>query len=190
MTKAKSEAAFQEYLDEREPALQRLREALAADGQDPDVLLDGSIESLVPLWRWILADLTRADDPGATDTSNVPREQRHSWARYGYETVWELSLESLFLLDGLVSYLGDVVQQRAPEARWEIPHHRIKRYHLNKHRGPGQRHRSGPQPSPRFAEGPRLQQHHGLPRVPRRHDGQLHTRPYRTAEPRRPAGLG
>jgi hypothetical protein len=133
MTKAKSEAAFQEYLDERGPALQRLREALAADGQDPDVLLDGSIESLVPLWRWILADLTRADDPGATDTSSVPREQRHSWARYGYETVWELSLESLFLLDGLVSYLGDVVQQRAPEARWEIAHHRIKRYHLNKH---------------------------------------------------------
>lgn len=44
-----------------------------------------------------------------------------------------LSLESLFLLDGLVSYLGDVVQQRAPEARWEIARHRIKRYHLNNH---------------------------------------------------------
>lgn len=42
-------------------------------------------------------------------------------------------MKSLFLIDGLVSYLGDVVQQHAPETRWEIAHHRIKRYHLNKH---------------------------------------------------------
>ncbi|APX03199.1 hypothetical protein [Arthrobacter sp. QXT-31] len=133
MTKKQSEAAFHEYLEERVPALERLRGSLAADGQDPDALLDGSVESLVPLWRWILAHLTRADDPAATDTTSVPREQWPSWARYGGETVGKLSLESLFLLDGLVSYLGDVVQQRAPGARWEIAHHRIKRYHLNKH---------------------------------------------------------
>lgn len=133
MTKAQSEAAFQEYLDERGPALERLRETLVADGEDPDVLLDGSIESMIPLWRWILAHLTRAGDPGATDTTSVPREQWPSWARYSYETVGELSLESLFLLDGLVSYLGDVVQQHAPEARWEIAHHRIKRYVYNNH---------------------------------------------------------
>ncbi|WLQ06117.1 hypothetical protein [Arthrobacter oryzae] len=133
MTKKQAEAAFQEYLDERGPALERLREALAADGQAPDVVLDGTVESLVPLWRWILAHLTVADAPGATDTTSVPREQWPSWARYGGETVGKLSLESLVLLDGLVSYLGDVVQQRAPEARWAVAHHRIKRYHLNKH---------------------------------------------------------
>jgi hypothetical protein len=44
-----------------------------------------------------------------------------------------LSMESLLLLDGLVSYLGAAVQERAPEARWEIARHRIKRYHLNNH---------------------------------------------------------
>ena len=106
MTKKQSEAAYQEYLDERAPALERLWEALAADGQDPDVLLDGSVESLVPLWRWILAHLTRADDPGATDTTSVPREQWPAWARHEYEVMHSLSLESLFLLAGLVSYLG------------------------------------------------------------------------------------
>lgn len=42
-----------------------------------------------------------------------------------------LSMESLLLLDGLVYYLGAVVKERAPEARWEIARHRIKRYHLN-----------------------------------------------------------
>ena len=134
MTKKQSEAAFREYLDERGPALDRLREALAADGQDPDAVLDGTIESLVPLWRWILANLTVFGAPGGgTDPNSVPREQWPSWARHEYEVMHSLSLESLFLLDGLVSYLGDVVQQHAPEARWEIAHHRIKRYNLNKH---------------------------------------------------------
>lgn len=134
MTKKQAEAAFQEYSNERGPALQRLRQALQADGQDPDALLDGSVESLVPLWRWILAHLTMFDAPGgATDPNSEPREVWPSWARHEYEVMHALSLESLLLLDGLVSYLGDVVQQQAPEARWEIAHHRIKRYHLNKH---------------------------------------------------------
>jgi hypothetical protein len=45
----------------------------------------------------------------------------------------DLSLESLTLLDGLVSYLADVVQERAPLARWEFARHRNKGYLLNKH---------------------------------------------------------
>jgi hypothetical protein len=133
MAKAKSEAAFREYLDERGPALERLREALRADGQDPATFLDGSIESLVPLWRWILSHLTRAEDPGATAPGSVPREVWPSWAKYMFEEQKTMSLESLQLLDGLVSYLGAIVQERAPQARWEIARHRIKRYHLNNH---------------------------------------------------------
>jgi hypothetical protein len=44
-----------------------------------------------------------------------------------------LSLESLFLLDGLVSYLATVVADRAPAARWDIARHRVKRYAFNNH---------------------------------------------------------
>jgi hypothetical protein len=73
MTKAQSEAAFQEYLNERQPALERLRQALADNSQDPDALLDGSIESPVPLWRWILAHATGADAPGTTDATFYSR---------------------------------------------------------------------------------------------------------------------
>ncbi|MBT2515322.1 hypothetical protein [Arthrobacter sp. ISL-30] len=133
MTKKQSEVAFQEYLDERGPALERLRDALSAHGQEPDALLDGSIESLVPLWRWIISNLTRPDAPGATDPASVPREVWPSWERYMYEEEKTLSLESLYLLDGLVSYLAAVVQDRAPLARWEIARHRIKRYAHNNH---------------------------------------------------------
>ncbi len=111
----------------------RLRERLAADGRDPAVFLDGTPESLVSLWRWLLSRLTGPDAPGATDPASVPRGAWPSWERYTTEEERTLSLESLTLLDGLVSYLAAVVQQHAPLARWEVARHPIKRYAYNKH---------------------------------------------------------
>ena len=74
LSKARAAAALQEFLDERGPALERLRERLVADGQDPAVFLDGTPESLVPLWRWMLSHFTRQDAPGATNPDSVPPE--------------------------------------------------------------------------------------------------------------------
>lgn len=133
LSKAEAAAALQEYLDERGPALERLRERLAADGRDPAVFLDGTPESLVPLWRWMLSRFTDLDAPGATDPASVPRETWPSWERYTYEEERTLSMESLTLLDGLVCYLAEVVQERAPLARWEVARHPIKRYAYNNH---------------------------------------------------------
>ena len=133
LTKSEAAAALKEFLDERSPALARLRERLVADGQDPAALLDGTAESFVPLWRWMLSRLTGPDAPGAVDPASVPREAWPSWERYTVEEEPTLSLESLTLLDGLVSYLADVVRDRAPLARWEIARDRHKRYVYNNH---------------------------------------------------------
>lgn len=132
LTKAEATAALQEFLDERAPALSRLQERLGADGLNPDALLDGTPESLVPLWRWLLSSLTGLDAPGATDPASA-REAWPSWERYTTEEEQVLSLESLTLLDGLVSYLVAVIRHHAPLARWEIAHHRVKRYQFNNH---------------------------------------------------------
>ena len=139
LSKAKAAAALQEFLDERGPALERLRERLVADGQDPAVFLDGTPESLVPLWRWMLSRLTERDAPGATDPASVPREAWPSWERYTYEEERTLSMESLTLLDGLVSYVAAVVQDRAPLARWEIARHPHQALRLQQPPGPRQR---------------------------------------------------
>ncbi|MET4136476.1 hypothetical protein [Pseudarthrobacter sp. PvP090] len=133
LSKAGAAAALQEFLDERGPALERLRERLVADGQDPAEFLDGTPESFVPLWRWLLSRLTVRDAPGATDPASVPREAWPSWERYTTEVERTLSLESLTLLDGLVSYVAAVVRDRAPLARWEIARDPHKRYHYNNH---------------------------------------------------------
>jgi hypothetical protein len=144
MSKKQAAAATQEFLEEREPALERLRAALAAKVQDPDVVLDDTVDSLVPLWRWVKSNLTQPDDPEVTAPATVPREEWPSWERFTMEAEKFLSMESLHLLDGLVSYLAVVVQRGAPSARWETAHHRIKRYHVNKHpvltSGPGEAH--------------------------------------------------
>ncbi|BCW67530.1 hypothetical protein NicSoilB4_22930 [Arthrobacter sp. NicSoilB4] len=71
LTTTDAAAALQEFLDERAPALERLRERLVADGRDPAALLDGTPESQVPLWRWVLSSVTIVDAPGATDPACV-----------------------------------------------------------------------------------------------------------------------
>ena len=133
LTKPEAAAAFEEFLKERRPALALLRERLAEDGQDPQALLDGSLESLVPLWRWLLSRLTRRDAPGATDPASVAPEMWPSWERFTTAEERTLSMESLTLLDGLVSYLAEVVLGHAPKARWEVARGPQKRYHLNNH---------------------------------------------------------
>ncbi len=96
-------------------------------------MLDGTVESLVPLWGWILARLTGPTSSGATDPASVPWEAWPSWERYTREEERVLSFESLVLLDGLVSYLAVVIRDHAPSARWETARHRIKRYAYNNH---------------------------------------------------------
>jgi hypothetical protein len=100
---------------------------------DPDSLLDGTVDSLVPLWRWIISRLSGPHSAGATDPATVSREDWPSWERYTRQEERVLSFESLVLLDGLVSYLSTVVRGHAPAARWEVARHRIKRYAYNNH---------------------------------------------------------
>lgn len=133
MTAAQAASALQELSDEREAALERLRNHLLADGQNPESLLDGTVDSLVPLWRWIVSRLTGPHSEGATDPASIPREAWPSWHRYTRDEERVLAFESLVLLDGLVSYLADVVRAHAPSARWEIARHPVKRYAANNH---------------------------------------------------------
>jgi hypothetical protein len=62
MTKRQAATALAEYLAERPVALQRLRDELAAGDLDPDTLLDGTPESLTPLWRWVATRIMTMED--------------------------------------------------------------------------------------------------------------------------------
>ena len=81
MTRQQAVAALSEFLAERPAALQCLHAELTGHGIDPAVVLDGTPESLTPLWQWITdrrAELAASPEAG---TPVEPRQAWPSWAR-------------------------------------------------------------------------------------------------------------
>jgi hypothetical protein len=74
-----------------------------------DVELDRSVESLGPLWVWTKERLRLG-----------PSGQQPSWSRLGLGEHERLDEGSLRLLDGLISYVIDIVTSAAPDATWEV----------------------------------------------------------------------
>mgnify|MGYP004479034663 CR=1 FL=1 len=134
MTKRQAATALEEYLAERSSALERLRAEFAAGGQDPDALLDGTPDSLTPLWMWVAGRITALEDEDVPfDPTALPEPWWPSWARNSSEIRHVNPVEVVTLLDGFISYLGDVMAAGAPAAAWQVCHHRVKRYHLQNH---------------------------------------------------------
>ncbi|MGQ1837455.1 hypothetical protein ACT4S2_03245 [Kocuria turfanensis] len=115
--------ALDAYLAERDPALRRLRGALADGGLDPDETLDGSVYSVSPLWAWITARITELGvDPHAL-ADDPTRLRWPSWARHGRLVDPHPPAETIALVDGFASYLGRVIGDEAPEAAWQVGEH-------------------------------------------------------------------
>lgn len=128
MSKQEATAALQEFLEERPRALAHLTRSLAEHGEE-DVILDGTVASLLPLWRWVKSVLTeRTTESAESDASASP-----TWVRYGLGTEPTLSPESVAIIDGVTSYLCRVVEQGAPRAQWRVGYHRIKSYMWQNH---------------------------------------------------------
>lgn len=128
MSKQAAAAALQEFLEERPRALEHLTRSLAARAEE-NVNLDGTVESLVPLWRWVKSVLTeRTTETAESDASTSP-----TWLRYDIGAEPILSPESIAVIDGVISYLCRVVEQGAPEAQWRVGYNRIKSYMWQNH---------------------------------------------------------
>jgi hypothetical protein len=128
MSKREAAAALQEFLEERPRALEHLTRSLAARAEE-NVNLDGTVESLVPLWRWVKSVLTeRTTESAESDASTSP-----TWLRYDIGAEPILSPESIAVIDGVISYLCRVVEQGAPEAQWRVGYNRIKSYMWQNH---------------------------------------------------------
>ncbi|MDR6558525.1 hypothetical protein J2809_002895 [Arthrobacter pascens] len=128
MKKQEAAAALQEFLEERPHAQENLTRYLAEHADDT-VNLDGTVESLTPLWRWVKSVLTeRTTETPEPDASTSP-----TWLRYGIGTEPTLSPESIAIIDGVISYLCRVLEQGAPKARWRVGYNRIKSYMWQNH---------------------------------------------------------
>lgn len=103
------------YLDgvvARHPAaLTRLSECVAESGDDPSIL-DGSPESLQPLWRWYLEwwGATGGAGPGRLPAWWVAQEGDQLW----------LPVAALERVELLGHYLADVTLRAVPGSRWIV----------------------------------------------------------------------
>ncbi|MEX5259964.1 hypothetical protein [Kocuria sp. CPCC 205263] len=123
--------ALGEYLAEREPALQRLRATLTDHGIEPDALLDGTPESIAPVWEWIT---TQAEQLGIDPRhlgKDPTRPSWPTWARRGMLVDPHPPAATIALVDGFVTYLGQVLRTAVPQARWQTGHHRISDYPMH-----------------------------------------------------------
>ncbi len=136
MSKAEASAYLEQFLREMPSALERLRTHCSATG-GPD--LDGSVPSLDELWAWARPQFQWREgyvppalgQPGAQISADElePTDALPSWfhhpsaagyARYSAETLW--------LVDGLARYLGEVVVADVPGAGWRVGNARRKGY--------------------------------------------------------------
>ena len=133
MTAPQATAALEEFLAERPAALARLHAKITAHGVDPATMLDGSPESLTPLWRWIAGCRAELEGDAAPGVPVLPREQWPSWARHTVTGMTVPSKAMFILLDGLVSYLAIVIITGAPAARWGLGSPEDPKHHLHHH---------------------------------------------------------
>jgi hypothetical protein len=131
MTPAQATAALTEFLSERPAALRHLRAELTGHGIDPAVMLDGTPDSLTPLWRWITDRRAELAANPATDTPVEPRPMWPSWARHTVTGMRVPSKTMFILLDGLVSYLIQTITTGAPNAVWRLGSPDDARHHLH-----------------------------------------------------------
>ena len=107
LTSVAAAERFRHFLSERSAALADLTRTAKSAGLD----LDGSVPSLLPLWQWIAPQL-RPRNP-EQDRVGDP-----SWLIAGHPAD-DLNSESVALLDGLVSYLGEVFTTQTGHT-WEL----------------------------------------------------------------------
>jgi hypothetical protein len=134
LTPAEADEVVAAFVASRPQALAGLRDRLVADGQDADAVLDGSVDGLVPLWAWIKGELRhRDDDAGRSESEPFEGQPAPAWYRHDCREERMLSLDSVHLLDGLVSYIGEVVMGAVPGATWRRGQHPVRAFaHRNR----------------------------------------------------------
>jgi hypothetical protein len=123
MTARQAADALDTYLAERGPALQHLRAALAEHGLDPEEMLEGSVYSVSPLWAWISARAAELGTAAHSLTEDPTRPDWPSWARHGRLVDPHPPAATIALVDGFVSYLGQVLATAVPQATWQVGEH-------------------------------------------------------------------
>jgi hypothetical protein len=128
MTQAEAAAALEAFRAERPAGLVHLASVMAGHGLDPVVVLDGTVDSVAPVWGWITARVAEYGvDPRSLE-KDPTRGGWPSWARHGMLVDPHPPAQALALVDRFVSYLAQIITAAVPGARWRVGEHRLDSY--------------------------------------------------------------
>lgn len=113
LSQADAERRAARYLDALPAKVDALREQLAATGADPQ-LLDGTPDSLEPLWRWVVGWY---DAGGAQQPAGLPDWYEPDPPELAGQRLTPATLE---LVDRLAAYVAQVVRAAVPDLTWVV----------------------------------------------------------------------
>jgi hypothetical protein len=122
--KAEAEAFFETYVARAEPRLDEFRHEVSASGGPAAEQLDGSPESLVPLWSWFLAHEHGAD--GELPPWYEPDAPEVAGER--------LPAGDLRAVDGIALYLALAFRRALGGLEWGIGHEPPQRRYVSQNR--------------------------------------------------------
>lgn len=102
------------WIDTVEQRIAWLREAVGRSDPALAGRLDLSADSFVPLWTWMRRHLTRRPPGSVVDLERMPLWYGDNWTPQWWDD------ESIRLLDGVVTYVGEAVRRAVPGATWRI----------------------------------------------------------------------
>jgi hypothetical protein len=118
VTKRNADSFLAAFLSREGDALARWQAAVqAADGPSPSAL-NGSPQSMGPLWSWLRPRMKMAD-ASAVDVDDAPMwfeplllNGKHGAVVFANDTLW--------WMDGLIYYWSGVLRREYPDAQWSI----------------------------------------------------------------------
>ncbi|WP_344119678.1 hypothetical protein [Kocuria aegyptia] len=103
---------------------------MTSHGLDPAKMLDGSLDSVAPLWAWLTNRFAELGVDPRTLDKDPTKAAWPSWTRHGMLVDPHPPAETLALVNGFAAYLAQVITAAVPEAVWATGHHRINDFPL------------------------------------------------------------
>ena len=115
LTEAEARAVLQRHVATAPDRLQRFLRLVAATGGPAPERVDGTPESLVPLYTWFVSRARRADAPDAT--GELPEWYEPDPAELATQ---RLAPRTIADADGLALYFAEVLRRAMPNLHWDI----------------------------------------------------------------------
>lgn len=119
VTKENAVEFYEAYMNYKDSAIKKFKEQIDKEGGPKQEILDLSPRSLVPLWTW-LSNKLEYGGKEHPDISNAPIWYGLEIKYNQYKSGIRFSEKTLFWIDGLAYYFGEILVNNLEGVYWEL----------------------------------------------------------------------